>query len=104
MEVCGSRHASLGQHESHEELIRFEEYKLITAASQQPTAIAGPHDCVIDARWLREWRDYTLHDGPRPGPVANERLLLPSGDIRRVSLFILYLHVLCIFMFFRWQI
>eukprot|EP00741_Cyanophora_paradoxa_P000373 tig00000403_g364.t1 len=44
-------------------------------------------DCwfIIDARWLNQWREFALEAdsrAARPGPISNERLLLPNGQVK----------------------
>lgn len=37
---------------------------------------------MIDALWLTQWRKFAVENGPRPGPISNDRLLTETGEPR----------------------
>ncbi|TMW55518.1 hypothetical protein Poli38472_010400 [Pythium oligandrum] len=38
---------------------------------------------LIDAQWMARWIAFTLRNGPLPGPISNDVLLVPDWDARR---------------------
>lgn len=84
----GSRVASLVRVRVEEDLVKRRQLELaLVLKFDKPTIKRNECWFVVDAHWMRCWVAFVGQDGPLPGPITNEALLLPewrdrlNGDI-----------------------